>query len=111
MPPSRNCRVFHLLGALTLMGAVPMLAESVQGAGASQPLTARRQGQAWTVTLSPALQRAVSTRFPGYALPLRQAFSADLLQFLSETPEKRSVVPCACTGDFDGNGLTDAALL
>jgi hypothetical protein len=35
----------------------------------------------------------------------------DLLQFLPQEPAKRNVVPFACTGDFDGNGLMDAALL
>jgi hypothetical protein len=54
-----------------------------------------------TVSLAPALQRVVQRRFPGYALPRVEWFDLDLV----------AEMPFACVGDFDGNGLRDAALL
>jgi hypothetical protein len=60
--------------------------------------------------LAPALQRAITHMFPGYRLPRLTEFNANALENCREEFGQRSL-PFLCAGDFDGDGLTDVALL
>jgi hypothetical protein len=63
-----------------------------------------------SVELSPALRQAVRRRWPGYRLRPAAAIRTEALEELREEhPEVRS--PYAVSGDYNGDGRTDAALL
>jgi hypothetical protein len=92
---------------LSVAAGVQTPASSLAGGRTTpqSPVKVIRKGNTLTVTLAPALQRAVSRHFPGFRLARFDDYNAD------DKGEPQAIVPFACVGDFDGNGLTDAALL
>jgi len=132
--PRRRTRAaahgLFLAGALGLIAAaawraLPPGGEAVGGAVASSsspaalapvvetgpaPFTVVTTEETPSVELSPALARAIRRDCPGYRLRPAAAITTEALEELRlEHPEVRS--PYAVSGDYDGDGHTDAALL
>jgi hypothetical protein len=80
---------------------------------ASDPITVSGRGQKLTVTLAPTLLQALRQHFPGYAFPPLSWFHAQVMEEVRDLSREwhEALAPFACTGDFDGNGFPDAALL
>jgi hypothetical protein len=89
------------VGSCTSAGAAP--------AAVRDPIRVTHQAHKVIVTLAPALQRAVGQYFPGFRLVRFDDYDSELPHRLAA--ELKVTVPFACVGDFDGNSLTDAALL
>jgi hypothetical protein len=74
------------------------------------PFTVVMAGDTPSVELAPALRRAIRRECPGYRLRPAAAIETEALEELRlEHPEVRS--PYAVSGDFNGDGRIDAALL
>jgi hypothetical protein len=90
------------------------LPRTVPSATSKDPLRVMSRGN--SVALAPALQQAVHRYFPGYRVATRRDFSPafwrDLQKAAAGNPEVRKpFVPFAVSGDFDGDGRPDAALV
>ena len=70
------------------------------------PLRVVRRGRQLVVVLGPALRKAVDRYYPGYSLPP----FGDYHPWDQYWELRGHSVSFACVGDFDGNGLPDAAL-
>jgi hypothetical protein len=101
-------RLIVALSTLLSIAAPTWAAQPPPGA-IREPVKVTRTGAALTVTLAPALQRALQKHVPGFALPRLDEFDPEMLTYLRKA-HKEPFAPFACTGDFDGNGLPDAAL-
>jgi hypothetical protein len=89
---------------LAVAGASVATASRAQSAAISKPLTLRRHGKQWIVTLAPAVRAAVRRYFPGFRTPRFADFDLDVLENGADTP-------FAAVADLDGNGLPDITLL
>jgi hypothetical protein len=76
---------------------------------AACPVKVSWQGKRAIVVLDEALQRSLRRHYPGWALPPLSLYDPDVRSRYESEPERG--VPFACCGDFDGNGLADAALI
>jgi hypothetical protein len=97
------CLAFGLL--LAAVGC-PTLAGTPRHVRIGALIHVVRTGKGVMITLAPSLRRAVRRYFPGYRLARRADFSSEEVGEVGDEPS-----PFACEGDFDGNGLTDSALL
>ena len=98
-----------LLLALAMACGVTTRGKAGQLAAVVRPMRARRRGKTVIVTLAPAVQDAVHRYFPGFSTPRFSDFDPDVLDSGAEDPEPW--VPFAAVADFDGNRLSDIALL
>ncbi len=106
---TRTNRVAWWLVAVLTLVAKSSHATSVAPGIVRVPMRVTRQGKSWRIVLAPALGKAVAAHFLGYSLP-RLAWFDTSLNVTVHAP-KGDLGPFACIGDFDGNGLPDAALL
>jgi hypothetical protein len=98
--------VLLILGAAGFSAGQPSPKPTVR-----DPVAFTRKGSRWEASFAPALQRTLQRHFPGYAvLPVAQ-IDPEALEFFEEYAEQGPALPSLCTGDFDGNGLTDVAML
>lgn len=108
---SRRGAVLALVAA-----SVPLAVPQVASAGPArprpmpQPFQIVGRGARQTVVPAPALQRTISRMFPGYRVPPPNEFAPGFLKGHQEQYGTRTF-PGACSGDFDGDGRRDAALL
>jgi hypothetical protein len=114
MMAKRTKRMAWEIAAILLLSvaAVCTTAEArLAGSRATRqtPVKVIRKASTFTVALAPALQLAVKRHFPGFRLARFDDYDAELVRNLAV--DLKVTMPFACVGDFDGNGLTDAALL
>jgi hypothetical protein len=78
-----------------------------------KPFTATGTGGARKVRLNPRLQSALAKVFPGFRMAAAKDYDPAPLEGLSEgMPElQKASWPFACTGDFNGDGIMDAAVV
>lgn len=90
---------------LEMLASASNAAKSVQ-----EPVSVEVKDGRVGVTFAPALQRALRRNFPGCVLPVNEDFSHGMD---SDVPEyvRRPFAFFATNGDFDGDGMTDAAIL
>jgi hypothetical protein len=73
------------------------------------PLSVVRRRDRVIVTLAPRLRNALRQHYPGLRIASFADYGPELVRDLAE--DEKVNAPFACVGDFDGNGLKDAALL
>lgn len=105
------------MGAPSSRGAASLAAEQ-RLSGSDPPLIVETgpapftvvMGESPSVEMAPALRRAIRRSWPGYRLRPASAIGTEALEELREEhPEARS--PYAVSGDYNGDGRIDAAVL
>lgn len=64
------------------------------------------EGERPLLVLPEALMRYIRVKFPDYRIPTKEDMTGEW-----GTYQKKDAVPYACWGDFNGDGLTDVALI